>query len=50
MKNLLLLFCLFTTCTLLHAQEADLAEYQKELARAEKLKDRDSIAAANCHL
>ena len=50
MKNLLLLFCLFTTCTLLHAQEADLAEYQKELARAEKLKDRDSIAAAYCHL
>ncbi|MCD8182361.1 MAG: tetratricopeptide repeat protein [Bacteroides sp.] len=50
MKNVLLLFCVLAACPFLYAQDAELEDYQNELVRAEKLKNRDSIAAAYCHL
>lgn len=50
MKTLLFLFFLFLFCAFLCAQDAELKTYKEELARALKLKNGDSIAAAYCHL
>lgn len=50
MRTLSFWLCLFLLFPLLHAQDAELKMYQDELARALRLKNRDSIAAAYCHL
>ena len=50
MKTLSFLICLFVCSLSLYAQDAELKIYQEELGRAMKLKDRDSIGAAYCHL
>lgn len=50
MRTLSFLLCLYFLCPLLYAQDAELKTYQEELTRAMKLKNRDSIAAAYCHL
>ena len=48
MRTLSFWLCLFLLFPLLHAQDAELKMYQDELARALRLKNRDSIAAAYC--
>lgn len=50
MKTLLIILSLLAASPLLKAQDAELQSYQDELARAKKLKNSDSIAAAYCHL
>lgn len=50
MKTLLFSFLLFFFSSFLYAQDGELKAYQEELARALKLKNRDSIATAYCHL
>lgn len=50
MKTLLLYFSMLIAGTLMYAQEAGLKTCKEELARAERLKNKDSIAFAYCHL
>lgn len=50
MKTLSVLFCFFFFYPLLYAQDAELKACQEEFARAAKMKNSDSIAAAYCHL
>lgn len=50
MKTLLMILSLLAASPLMKAQDAELQSYQDELARAEKLKNSDSIATAYCHL
>lgn len=50
MKTLFSLFFLFLFSSFLYAQDAELKTLQESLARALKMKNRDSIAASYCHL
>lgn len=50
MKTLISLLCMFGFAAFVQAQDAQLKEYQAELSRGMQLKDKDSIAAAYCHL
>lgn len=50
MKTLLIFLYLVGITSMLSAQDAELKEYKDELSRAVKSKNKDSIAAAYCHL